>query len=90
MSDTAIAKVVTDQDSLDFLMGSFIKWLMSQYLWTRQATGSKFGTHEEYIWGYGSVKPHIHMCLCMSIVMSFSKVVHSNVKSNRYKLMLGK
>ena len=52
-----------------------------------------FGMHVDYIWCYGSVWLCIHMCVHLSVVMIFMKWYTQkrlNVKSNRYKLMLGK
>ena len=51
-----------------------------------------FGIHVEYIWAYGGVLHCIHMPVHSSVVAIFVKWYtqkRSNVKSIRYKLMLG-
>ena len=49
----------------------------------------KFGTLVGYIWCCGGTKPCIHISVHLS-VYKFHKVIHSDVESIRYKLMLGK
>ena len=75
---------------LDPLVGSFVNWLLVNISGLGRATGSKFNTLVESAWWlYGC--PVVYPYICPYVQShDFRKVVHLDVSSTRFKLMLGK